>query len=670
MGACECEAHSSFDQDKVGSSDQSDAAQENVGAQQEHSTGEGSMAGPFSDLTNMPPLDIYGLPSARRFSDHYRIDRRASRTCVVTRKADGQQALVKMRDVPTLPSRDNVWEQSIREVGLLKGVEHPNIQRLLDVFCGSSAIYTVREIVGDHFRLFMSRASQAGNVALDLETIRCLFKQLLNGLEFCHSRRIICRLVPGNVFVDSSQDQPSLKLSGFGAARAFAVPVPPCSTHYDFEDQSCHAPELLLGAQEHSLPVDVWSAGCIFAEMVCGASLFGGPNVPAIETLFNIFKKLGTPMAETWHGLGHLPYWKSKFPKWKRKPWEEINDIAQRVGPDGVALLDELFHYDPRRRCSAKWALGQRWFSATGEGPVSGAVKRVSVLNQISKTSWLPVELQGELESFLYRYPNPQFVVEYSSVIDADLREKEKSASFAVNPDYMLEQVGINAQMRGLLVDWLIGVHSTVGLRRETLFLTVHLLDSFLQCKLVCRSQLQTIGIAAMSLAAKYEDESQWACMSHDLTTDETVKMEIEMLESTQQSLHAPTVAHFFARTSKANGCSDRPRHSFEQYLTEIALIDIEMLRHAPSCIAAAATLLSNRLFKRQQPWPRSMVLQTGYEESDLEHCVECLRKLLDGVSGFRGPQLNRKFSPDRYHYAGLIQSAIRENAVLKKEIV
>jgi len=152
-------------------------------------------------------------------------------------------------------------------------------------------------------------------------------------------------LKPQNVLVDQSNN--NLKLADFGLARAFGIPVR-AYTH-EVVTLWYRSPEILLGARHYSTPVDTWSIGCIFAEMINQAPLFPGDS--EIDQLFRIFRVLGTPDDDTWPEVTTLPDYKSQFPKWKPKPWSEI---CPALDNDGMDLISKLLAYAPRARLSAK----------------------------------------------------------------------------------------------------------------------------------------------------------------------------------------------------------------------------------------------------------------------------------------------------------------------------
>ncbi|XP_074710147.1 cyclin-dependent kinase 2 isoform X4 [Strix uralensis] len=117
------------------------------------------------------------------------------------------------------------------------------------------------------------------------------------------------------------------------------------------------APEILLGCKYYSTAVDIWSLGCIFAEMITRRALFPGDS--EIDQLFRIFRTLGTPDEAAWPGVTAMPDYKPSFPKWAR---QDFGKVVPPLDEEGRKLLAQMLHYDPNKRISAKAALGHPFF--------------------------------------------------------------------------------------------------------------------------------------------------------------------------------------------------------------------------------------------------------------------------------------------------------------------
>ncbi|XP_014117822.1 PREDICTED: cyclin-dependent kinase 2, partial [Pseudopodoces humilis] len=117
------------------------------------------------------------------------------------------------------------------------------------------------------------------------------------------------------------------------------------------------APEILLGCKYYSTAVDIWSLGCIFAEMLTRRALFPGDS--EIDQLFRIFRTLGTPDEAAWPGVSALPDYKATFPRWAR---QDLAKVLPPLDDEGRKLLAQMLHYDPNKRISAKAALGHPFF--------------------------------------------------------------------------------------------------------------------------------------------------------------------------------------------------------------------------------------------------------------------------------------------------------------------
>ncbi len=122
------------------------------------------------------------------------------------------------------------------------------------------------------------------------------------------------------------------------------------------------APELLLGAQRYSSAVDVWSIGCIFAEMISGYALFPGRS--DIDQLFKIFQRRGTPTSEMWTAVENLPLYNREFPQWQPRL---ITDFVQVDCQYAADLLEKLLRYDPDQRISCRAALEHPYITTQGQ---------------------------------------------------------------------------------------------------------------------------------------------------------------------------------------------------------------------------------------------------------------------------------------------------------------
>ena len=126
------------------------------------------------------------------------------------------------------------------------------------------------------------------------------------------------------------------------------------------------APEILLGGRQYSTGVDMWSVGCIFAEMCTRKPLFPGDS--EIDEIFKIFRVLGTPTEEEWPGVQSFPDFKPSFPKWQRN---YSQPLVPGLDDEGLDLLDGLLVYDPASRISAKQACAHSYFTS-GTTSVNG----------------------------------------------------------------------------------------------------------------------------------------------------------------------------------------------------------------------------------------------------------------------------------------------------------
>mmetsp|Transcript_46294 Transcript_46294/g.110170 ORF Transcript_46294/g.110170 Transcript_46294/m.110170 type:complete len:476 (-) Transcript_46294:376-1803(-) len=228
-----------------------------------------------------------------------------------------------------------------------------------------------------------------------------------------------------------------------------------------------------------------------------------------------------------------------------------------------------------------------------------------------------------------------QSCVEYANdIIDHLFRDEVEHLPHAT---YMDGQSDINSRMRAILIDWLIEVHMKYKLRRETLYLTVNLIDRYLTRMPVMRRRLQLVGVVAMFIAAKFEEisppeVSDFVYITDNAyTKDDILTMECTMLQALHFHLVVPTPAHFLPRVQQENAC-DETHAELVHYLIELSLLDIQMIRYTPSHIVAAAVLLSNELLGRGMAWPAHMAEFSRHREPQLRACAEEIRSLLQAA--------------------------------------
>ena len=266
----------------------------------------------------------------------------------------GELVAVKRMNVDS--QEEGVPGTVIREISLLKELSnapecHPNVVRLLDVFLEPSKLVLVFEYVEIDLKKYMERNPQLSPAA-----VKNLAYQLFRGVEFCHMNLIIHRdLKPANLLIDKHMH---LKVADFGLARTYSVSVPKYTP--EVVTLWYRPPEILLGVELYSVPVDLWSIGCVLAEMATGAPLFAGDC--EIDTIFKIFQTLGTPTEAVWQGIVKFPHFSPSFPKWPPRSWSSIQNIQARIGEQGADCLDRLTCYNPVRRISARPSLSHPYF--------------------------------------------------------------------------------------------------------------------------------------------------------------------------------------------------------------------------------------------------------------------------------------------------------------------
>lgn len=269
---------------------------------------------------------------------------------------------------------------SLREINLLLSLHHPNIVNVREIVMGNSndKIYVVMEYMEHELRDLMENMQYR----FTMSEIKCLVKQLLLAMEYLHSKNIMHRdLKTSNLLYNNKG---VLKVCDFGLARRCL------STSKGYTPVVVtlwyRAPEILLGNSNYLPSLDIWSVGCIFAELILREPLF--PARGEIEQIDNIFKLLGTPTDEQWPGW--RDYSVSRAIQFKKYTG---NKLAERfpkqseggLSEHGMNLLKAMLTYDPEKRITATEGLKHPWFKEAPLAQDLDLMPTFPALNEISR---------------------------------------------------------------------------------------------------------------------------------------------------------------------------------------------------------------------------------------------------------------------------------------------
>ena len=238
----------------------------------------------------------------------------------------------------------------------MKELKHENIVSLHDVIHTENKLMLVFEYMDKDLKKYMDSRGDRGQ--LDYITIKSFMFQLLQGIAFCHENRVLHRdLKPQNLLINNKGQ---LKLADFGLARAFGIPVNTFSN--EVVTLWYRAPDVLLGSRTYNTSIDIWSAGCIMAEMYTGRPLF--PGTTNEDELQKIFRLMGTPSERSWPGISQFPEYKPNFHVYAT---QDLRAILPQVDQQGLDLLGRMLQLRPEMRISAKDALQHPWFRDLGQ---------------------------------------------------------------------------------------------------------------------------------------------------------------------------------------------------------------------------------------------------------------------------------------------------------------
>ena len=254
--------------------------------------------------------------------------------------------------------------KALREIMILSHLEHENVIGILDIVRAPKRgaihdLYIVQPLMDMDLRTLLK------NQRLPREHACCFFYQILRGLKYIHSANVVhLDLKPGNVLVNSDC---YLKICDFGLARMINPEQPNNDGLKEYVVTRWYrAPEVMLRNQPFiSKAVDMWSVGCILAEMLSNKPLFPGRHY--LDELNNIFSVIGSPSAEDLENIKGADS-KRHIASLPDKPKVPLKQLFPGTEPSALDVLDRMITFNPKNRITVEQALDHQYLVRYHDG--------------------------------------------------------------------------------------------------------------------------------------------------------------------------------------------------------------------------------------------------------------------------------------------------------------
>ena len=273
---------------------------------------------------------------------------------VVYRAKDQKgQEIYALKKIRLQAEEEGIPSTAIREISLLKELNHINIVKLYEVLHSVKKLTLVFEYVEQDLKKIIDSTNGKG---LEMKYVKSFLYQLLKGVDYIHKYKVLHRdLKPQNLLINKDN---VLKIGDFGLARGYGIPV----KNYTNEVVTLwyRPPDVLLGNKTYGTTVDMWSIGCIFAEMVLGKPLFTGNSEN--DQLKKIFAIMGTPTENYAPSLREFSEWGVGDNTFEVVKPQNFKELFPNLDSEGIDLIQKFLQLEPDKRISAEEALKHPFF--------------------------------------------------------------------------------------------------------------------------------------------------------------------------------------------------------------------------------------------------------------------------------------------------------------------